>query len=213
MEDAQKGFAGTFFLRAMETRFACKRYAAKPLESDDIKYILECGRLSPSSFGLEPWTFCTIGNRELMESLGAACFGQEAVSSAALAVCILVEKEKAFEPGSDFLKQRSARFPGGYSVFLEDYRGYYEFLRSQDRILSWSRSQAYIAAANMMTGAKALGLDSCAIEGFAEGEVLGILGASAEEKTVGLIVVFGYGDETPREKIREPPEAIIRLIS
>jgi nitroreductase len=204
---------GGFFLRAMETRFACKHYSAKPLKIYDIKYILECGRLSPSSFGLEPWTFWAISLREQIEALGIACFNQEAVSSAALAVCILVERDEAFAPGSEFLKQRASRFPGGYPVFIEDYRGYYKFLKSQDRILSWSMSQAYLAAANMMTGAKALGVDSCAIEGFDEGEVLKTLGIPQEEKAVGLIVVFGFGDESPREKIRESPADIIHRIS
>jgi nitroreductase len=211
--DISEDLPGGIFLRAMETRFACKHYSAKSLGMYDIEYILECGRLSPSSFGLEPWTFWAISLREQIRSLGIACFNQEAVSSAALAVCILVERDGSFAPGSEFLKQRASRFPGGYPVFIEDYRGYYEFLKSQDRVLSWSVAQAYIAAANMMTGAKALGIDSCAIEGFDEGEVLKILGIHPEEKAVGLIVVFGYGDETPREKIRESPADIIYRIS
>lgn len=209
MTSKDGGTERDFILKAMGSRFACKKYLPQALEESEIEYIMECGRLSPSSFGLEPWTFCAVTDRKLLASLGEACFGQEAVSTSALAVCILVEREKSFEPGSAFLLGRAERFPGGYPVFLADYVGYYEFLRSQGRLLSWSRAQSYIAAANMMTGAKAAGIDSCAIEGYEEDEVLEILGAQPAEKAVGLIVAFGRGGEAPREKIRMPLEDLV----
>ena len=44
------------------TRFTCKRYDLDRLVSDeDMHTICEAARLSPSSFGFEPWRFLVIG--------------------------------------------------------------------------------------------------------------------------------------------------------
>ena len=49
-------------LELFRKRFACHLFQAdRPINSSDLNYILEAGRLSPSSFGLEQWKFvvCT----------------------------------------------------------------------------------------------------------------------------------------------------------
>ena len=86
--------------------------------------------------------------------------------------------------------------------FIDDYRGYYEFLRDGGRLDSWSRSQAYLACASMMTRAAEMGIQSCAIEGYDNDKVLSVLGLDPELEEVGIVVTFGYPDEPEREKIR-----------
>ena len=57
-------------LNAFRFRHACKSYdAAKKIPADDFAYILETERLSPSSFGLEPWRFLVVQNPALREEL------------------------------------------------------------------------------------------------------------------------------------------------
>lgn len=192
------------FLDAMKRRYACKLFDGRPLDPEIENYILECGRLSPSSFGLEPWLFVLQkGQGQRREALYSACFAQEAIRSAALVLVILVRRAPSYNPDSDFVIERSGRFPGGHPVFKADYEGYHAFLKSEDRLEEWARAQAYIACANMMTGAAAAGIDSCAIEGFKENEVLQSLGFQAQDWRVGIVSVFGYSAEARREKIRE----------
>ncbi|MFZ2913472.1 MAG: nitroreductase family protein [Rectinemataceae bacterium] len=191
------------FMRAMQRRYACKKFhTGTALTEDKISYILECGRLSPSSFGLEHWHFTAVTDRKAIAALGAACFGQEAVSSAALVVIILVRTESAYGPDSAFVRERAERFPGGHPVFRADYSGYWEFLEREGRVLSWARAQSYIACANMMTGAAAADIDSCAIEGYDETRVLETLRADPESWAVGIVTSFGRLDEEIRPKIR-----------
>jgi len=53
-------------LDAFHFRHACKRYDPdKKISREDFDFILETARLSPSSFGLEPWRFLVIQNPEL----------------------------------------------------------------------------------------------------------------------------------------------------
>ena len=48
-------------LDAYQFRHACKAYdPARKISDDDFRFILETGRLSPSSFGLEPWRFVVV---------------------------------------------------------------------------------------------------------------------------------------------------------
>lgn len=204
--------AALVFLAAMDRRFACKRFLpGRRLPPSFRDYIMECGRLSPSSFGLEHWKFLGIETPGAASPWVKACFGQEAIATASLLAAILVRAGKDYEPDSAFVISRAERFPGGYPVFLPDYEGYHRFLAGNRRVEAWARSQSYIAAANMMTGAACAGIDSCAIEGYSEDSVLGLLGLSSFEWSVGLIVAFGFRDEALRPKIREKFEDIVEI--
>jgi len=202
------------FLAAMKRRYACKLYDTdrKP-SGEDVAYILECARLSPSSFGLEHWhLFAVTGTAKILE-LREASFAQDAVGTAPLVVVAVCRRGAAYEPGSDFVTERGSRFPGGLTVFVDDYRGYYEYLQANGLVDHWARSQTYIACANMMTGAAVIGIDSCAIEGYDNEKVLSVLGLDPALWETGIITVFGYAaSDDSREKIRMPAERIITRV-
>ena len=66
------------FTKAMEFRHACKLFdETKKIDTQTIKSILEIGRLSPSSFGMEPWKFLVITNEKLKEQLRPLCWNQD----------------------------------------------------------------------------------------------------------------------------------------
>lgn len=192
-------------LGAMAARYACKKFdPQRPVAPEARRAILEAGRLSPSSFGLEHWLFVVADERALKERLFSACFLQENVRSADFVVTVAVRTARHYAPDSDFVRRRAERFPGGLPAFVDEYRGHYEFLRSTGALESWARAQGYIACANMMTAAAAAGVDSCAIEGFKEDEVRAILSLPAVDWRVSILIPFGCRDEEVREKIREP---------
>ena len=57
------------FLDAMKFRHACKFFDdKKKVKKADQNYILELGRLSPSSMGLEQWTFLVIEDKNLIST-------------------------------------------------------------------------------------------------------------------------------------------------
>ncbi len=208
--DADAAFA---FLVAMGDRYACKRFdPTLPLPAEAEAYILECGRLSPSSFGLEPWTFRVFRGGPRSREFSDVCLGQEAALTSPFAVVVTTRKPEAFDPDSGFVRARSERFPGGHPVFKADYEGYYRFLEREGRLPHWSRAQAYIAGANMMTGAAAAGIDSCPIEGYDEEKLAAFLGPDAADEAPGLVLLFGYRAEDERPKIRETLESIVRVV-
>lgn len=201
------------FLDLMTRRYACKKFLpGKPLSEAQVEALLEIGRLSPSSFGIEGWKFLAVISPKAIAELGKACGDQDAVKTAPCVMVTLFPAQKAFGLDSGFLRARADRFPGGWEVFREDYRGYYEFLKREDRLEHWARAQTYIACANMLTGAASMDIDSCAIEGFDEAEVLKALGRTGEGWKVGILASFGFSAEGCRPKIREPLGSISEVL-
>ncbi len=198
------------FLEAMQHRFACKSYdTKKAISASDLTKILEYGRLTPTSFGLELWSFHAVTSKPKKQKLYHACFGQEAVATSSATIVVLGCTADFANPDKPLVQARGLRFPDPLDVFIADYRPYYEFLKQEGRLDCWLRSQGYLAIANMMTGAASMGIQSCAIEGFDEGMVLSVLGADPTLWQVSLIATFGYPSEAERPKIRESLEDLV----
>lgn len=86
-------------LNAFRFRHACKSYdAAKKIPADDFAYILETARLSPSSFGLEPWRFLVVQNRTLRQELcGIAWGAAEKIMDCSHFVILLARTQAAMQ--------------------------------------------------------------------------------------------------------------------
>lgn len=189
----------------LNSRFACKKYKNQMIEEEKLRTILEAGRLAPSSFGLEPWTFHIAKSKDILKE----CCYQESMQSAPITIVLTAKKGQYFTPDASFLKERASRFPGSLEEFVADFEGYYEYLKSEKRVDQWSRSQCYIAAAYMMIAASELDIESCAIEGYDNDALLAALGVNKDEELVGIVVALGYRDEDIRPKIRESLESIV----
>ena len=61
----------------------------------------------------------------------------------------------------------------------------------------------------MMTGAALMGIQSCAIEGFHEQQVLDVLSLDGNQWQASLLATFGYPAEAERPKIRERLEDLV----
>jgi nitroreductase len=197
------------YTQSLYTRFACKRYSDLPISEQQLRSILEAGRLSPTSFGLEGWHFHVVTDPTLRPAMTQACFDQESVATAPITVVIAARTASSYDPEGEFVRDRGIRFPGTLREFIDDYRGYYTFLSEWKRLDCWSRSQCYIAAANMMQAAALMGIQSCAIEGFNEDLVAPIIALDRNLWQVALLITFGYPDEPAREKIRAPLESLV----
>ncbi len=191
------------FLRLMDDRYACKLFdPSKVVPRALVDYLIECIRLSPSSFGLEHSRVIAAVEPGIRAALARSSGGQDPVATAPLVLVLLAPRAGAYAPDSDFVRARAERFPGGLPAFEADYEGYYELLRREGRLEHWARAQSYIALANAMTGAAAAGLDSCAIEGFAETEALAALDLDPTEWMACVMAAFGYRAEARRGRFR-----------
>lgn len=194
-------------LELFRKRFACHLFQAdRPVPAADLEFILEAGRLSPSSFGLEQWKFVVLTASEDKQALQAACFQQPQVGTAS-AVVVILAKLAEMDPDSDYIRRLLAReYPG--EQFPGAWKNYRNFHAATD-VKAWSVTQCHIAAANMMTAATAAGLDSCAIGGFDPAAVRKLLDLDPARHETALILAFGYCVGEAGEKLRLPLDELV----
>lgn len=185
-----------------QRRFACHLFdSQRSINPSDLEFVLEAGRLSPSSFGLEHWKFVVVQSHDLKQALQTACFQQPQVGSAS-AVIIVLAKLAELAPDSPYIQKLLEReYPGDQLPMGQaNYRNLYAAID----VRAWSVSQCHIAAANMMTAATAVGLDSCAIGGFLPDQIQQLLHIDPKQYEIALILPIGYCTEQPHEKRRLP---------
>ena len=192
------------FIEGLNFRHACKSFDPhRTIPSVDFDQILGFGRLSPSSFGMEPWRFKVIETHAIRAKLREACWNQPQIEEAShvVVICAITEDIKL---GADYVSrlfQRRNLPEEATTAYLARYKSHFEVeIYPRMTAYAWSAKQCYIALANMMTGAASLGIDSCPIEGFAKDEVERLLEINTAKEEVAVIVTFGYraGEQTPR---------------
>jgi nitroreductase len=204
------------FMEAMDFRHACKIFdETKKVSSEDMNYILEAGRKSPSSFGMEPWKFLVITNEDLKEKLKPVCWNQPQITTCSHLVIILAAID-AVKPQSGLVEQKFKRREMPQEK-LDFYINLYashlaNTLSSDENIYSWTAKQTGIAMGNMMTAAAIKGIDSCAIEGFEKEKVEEILGLDLTKYRLSVIIPFGYRINEQSSQLREPLENIVEFI-
>lgn len=190
------------FLEAMQFRHACKAFDTdKKITKEVFEQILEFGRLSPSSFGMEQWRFKVIETPSLREELREACWNQPQIteSSHVVVICAITSDVK---PGAEYVERLFNRrnLPEeATKLYLEKYAGHHQTeVEPYMNTYAWSAKQCYLALANMMTGAASLGIDSCPIEGFDKAAVEKVLNIDTTKEAAAVVVTFGYraGDQT-----------------
>ncbi len=199
------------FMESMEFRHACKKfYSGRKVSKADMEFILEAGRLSPSSFGLEHTRFLVISNQEIKEALKPSCWNQPQITDCSHFVVLLSLDERWFESGSSYLEASFARKAGNNPDMQKKVTEVFEnFIRTDLRpsVAEWSVMQSYIASANMMTAAASIGIDSCPIEGFNYGEFFdtlksGIAEFDFEGYNVAYAICFGYRANEQTKRLR-----------
>jgi nitroreductase len=204
------------FMDAMNFRHACKIFdETKKISDEDMRFILECGRKSPSSFGMEAWKFLVITNEELKAKLRPACWDQVQVTSCSHLVIVLAGIESVKVESGEVEKRFARREMPKES--LDMYMGLYashlaKTLSSDENIYCWTAKQTYIASANMMTGAAYIGIDSCPIEGYEKEKVEEILALDTTKFQVAMVLPFGYRLNPQPEQIRLPFEEVVEFI-
>lgn len=190
------------FVRALNFRFACKQFdEAKAVIDNDLTYILEAGRLSPSSLGLEPWRFLVVRDEALRRRLRPSCWNQNQITTASAVIVVLALKE-SLSPQSDYPRKMLSRLlPPGAD--LEETMKLYGGIAQGNRA-AWSVAQCHIAAANMMTAAAVIGVDTCPIGGFEPEAVAEILEIDLREYSIALLVAVGYRAQSQPPKHRLP---------
>ncbi|BCB02685.1 NAD(P)H-dependent oxidoreductase [Bacillus sp. KH172YL63] len=213
-------------LDAYHFRHATKEFDPdKKVTDEDFHFIMETARLSPSSFGFEPWRFVVIQSPALREKIKQAAWGAYGkLPEASHFVVILARTKKDTKYDSDYLQDHFKRVKNLPEEHMKKYlerieqfqKEDFDLLEGERPLYDWAGKQTYIALGNMMTAAAQIGIDSCPIEGFDIEKMNELLdGEGLLENgsfSISVMVAFGYRVKDPAPKSRRPYEDIVKFV-
>ncbi len=213
-------------MEALNFRHACKEFdASRKINDDDFALICEAARLSPSSFGLEPWKFLVLQNPMLREKIRPVCWGaRKQLRAASHFVVLLARKKAEVLPGSDYaagilngVQHLSGEALDAKKKRIENFfKNDFKIYGDETAMFYWASRQVYIALSNMMTTAALLKIDSCPIEGFERDPLEMILsdeGVLDREKFgICCMAAFGYRKNPPKQKMRRDTRSVFEWI-
>lgn len=157
-------------LAQLQWRYAVKSFDSNKKIPDDAWNTLEQSLvLAPSSFGLQPWKFLIVDDKNLREQLKAASWNQGQVVEADRYV-VFAGLRTTTDEDVDRLMARTSEVRGtpidnlaGYRNVIVDFvlKGW-----AAKDLFGWNARQTYIALGQFMTAAAAMGIDTCPMEGI-----------------------------------------------
>ena len=184
------------YLEILKFRHACKVFdESKKIGAGEFDFILEAGRLSPSSTGLEQWDILVVQHLVVvLAKIKEVKFGSAYVNK-------MIARNTNKDPESIAARQKF------YHDFLLA-----NFKNDDELTFQWSHEQCMIIATNMMNAAASLDIDSCPIEGFDRHALNELLGLDESFQRVAIIVPFGYRLNPQPKKLRREISDIVTWI-
>lgn len=175
-------------LNLIQSRQSVRKYSEKHISDEDLRKILEAGRLAPSWMNVQSWKFILVKSQENKDLLSELSIGQSHVKNAdALIVCIA--DENAWEESKITHIKNPALNPA---------------LQCEKGIMIRSLEQLIYPIAYMMLEAESLDIKSCII-GAMGNEVTGVLSdvyakvksqlGLGEGQIISSIITLGYEAE------------------
>lgn len=204
-------------LKVFAFRHACKEFdGSKSVSEADFHTILEAGRLSPSSFGFEPWKFLVLDDKNVRDKLYSVAWGgQDALKNASKFVVILARTNATLHPDSEYLTHMMKDIKGlneeaqkaRREFFREFQKTHFAIYNDEQKVFDWACKQCYIALGNMLTSAALLGVDSLPIEGFnrqSANEILQNEGLiDTKYFSIAVMVAFGYKKKSSKTPAKQ----------
>ena len=206
-------------LEDLQWRYATKKFdASKKISEEQLNILLEAARLSPTSYGLQPFHVFVVEDVDIREKLKPVSWNQSQIVDASHLLVFANHNEFDASLVDNYLNNVSET----RGVALEQLKGYGDFMKSKLLDLpeplkdSWTARQVYIALGNVMTAAANLKIDTCPMEGFERKAYDDILGLTEKSLTTTVVLPVGYRseeDETQHyAKVRRATDDFVTFI-
>jgi len=207
------------YLESLNWRYATKKFDSKKQISEaDLNTLLEAIRLSPSSYGLQPYHIFIIKNTELREKLKVASWGQSQITDSSY--LIVFANKTGFD--AELIDKYLANVSDTRDIELNNLQPYGDFMKSKLLDLpnnikeAWTARQTYLALGNLLSAAASLKIDACPMEGFQPEVFNEVLGLNDKGLNTSVVATIGYRakeDDTQHyKKVRQSKELLFTHI-
>jgi nitroreductase len=186
------------FIDNQNWRYATKKFdASKKITAAEFEILKEAIRLSPSSYGLQPYKVLIIENPETRAKLQPASWGQSQIVDASH----LIVFANYTKLDNDDIDAYIENVTSTREIPLEAVSGYADFMKgaiapkSDEEKSLWNQKQTYIALANLMNAAAELKIDVTPMEGFVPQQYNEILGLDKQHLNAAVVAAVGYRHE------------------
>jgi nitroreductase len=207
------------YLESLNWRYATKKFNSEKQISDaDLNTLLEAIRLSPSSYGLQPYHVFIVKDKELREKLKAVSWGQPQITDSSYLV--VFANNNSFD--AQLIDNYLANVSDTRNIELNNLQGYGDFMKSKlldlpDNIKeAWTARQTYLALGNLLSAAASLKIDACPMEGFEAEAYNELLGLNDKGLNTSVVAAIGYraeeDDTQHNKKVRQSKELLFTHI-
>ncbi len=207
------------YIEALNKRYSVKKFdSEKKIPADILENILQAGKLSASSLGLQPYTIYIIKNQGVLTELQSAFYNPSQVSTCSHLIVITTNKIIDNQYINDYFNNISETREIEVSS-LEPFRksiNFYLDKHTSQNILNWNEKQSYIVLGNLMFAAALEEVDTCPMEGFIADKIEEILKIDSEKEKVTVTLALGYRAEDDKnqhhKKVRKYNEELFKFI-
>ncbi len=203
-------------LDALNWRYATKKFDnTKKINDTELEILLEALRLSPSSYGLQPWKFIVANNKDIRLKIRDIAYHQSQTTDASNLIIFTIKKNIDTNLVDEYLKFISKE----RGIEQDKLQGLGDMIKgtfinkSNDDLKNWASKQLYLALGVFLTSCAVSGIDACPMEGFDSVKLDELLGLSEQGLESKIIVAIGYRaeDDTSMKykKIRYGKDEII----
>ncbi|MES2622967.1 MAG: nitroreductase family protein [Patescibacteria group bacterium] len=205
----------TNITKALQWRYATKQFdATKKISDETLQTLKESIQLSPSSFGLQPYTVIDVVTPEHRAALRAAGWDQAQFTDAshlfvfAVPTSITDADTDAFIKLTADTRNTTPEALAGYAGMIKGSVN----SRTTEQNISWAAKQAYIALGFLLETAALLEVDAAPMEGFDSVKTDEILGLTTKGLTSVVVSALGYRSADDKyadlPKVRTPMDKL-----
>lgn len=177
-------------LDAIHARRAIKHYdPAHRMTEDEVKTLLTAALQAPTAFNIQHWRFVLVSDPEVRKQIRAVAWDQAQVTDASLLIVLCADKDAWKKDAARYWKEA----PQPVQDFLVPAIGQYYAGREQVQRDECMRSCG-MAGMTIMLAAKAMGYDSCPMDGFDFDAVAKIINLP-EDHVISFMIAVGKGTQ------------------
>jgi len=171
---------------AIAARRAVKHYdPSHRMSEEEVEKLLSHAVLSPTAFNIQNWRFVQVKDPELRRQIRAVAWDQAQVTDASLLFVLCADLKAWAKDPARYWKDAPQEVA---DILVPAIQGYYEGKEDVQR--DEAMRSCGLAAQTLMLGAKAMGYDSCPMDGF-DYDAVGKLINLPEDHVIAMFVVVG----------------------
>jgi len=209
----------TKVLDKLNWRYATKQFdSSKEVSEEDLETLLEAARLTPSSYGLQPYHIIAIKDKGLRKKLKKASWNQPQITDCSY--LLVLANKPTF--GNNLVDDYVDNLIETRGVSKQDVEGYSQLMKSSlldlsdEQKNSWTTKQTYIVLGNLMNIAAEMKIDTCPMEGIDNSQYNELLGFTNKNLNASVVIAIGYRSEEDKTqnfpKVRYSKKQIITHI-